>query len=518
MSSSPPPSSSPAPQAPEPHTWLSDQHHATDERQLDVFSNAIQKYEKKYAKVPKSAWSVYSESPNERKREATEIREATLRHERECEAHEKEHERLKEIAKLKKITIRESSEATAAAVQSLKTFLQAYPSTALDFQSAGIDIGSLTREEAEKFLQLLEEGQTTIGRYKTANAELKARNAKLVERNAELEKEPIPTQQLFAASEPSLEVHRVQRDELGYLAMLPFPVTSEDWPVNEIDMVLQVHKRLRDENITPRAEEWLRISITRATNTDRSAREQAAWLFFKGRLQMGAWSHADLQALVIRARTATLESLQVVIAFLYAFMEYKINELVGKVQNLSFDDSLVLLRLLEFLMLHLTPQSSSLSNEVIPLYRVLKPLVETSARDRRIISALVLCLDDLCEYRISSLASCIIQECDTSGEQGLLPDGTNLVVSQGNHVRYLRRCHFTLHTHYWVGYKLRLSPFPEEGEFTYTPVWPYAPETVAMIREQFPDAYARAKETSYNYGPGNTSVTSHINLDFQVSV
>ena len=98
--------------------------------------------------------------------------------------------------------------------------------------------------------------------------------------------------------------------------------------------------------------EWLRFSATQPAKIDRSAREQAAWLFFRVRLGLGSWSVADLHVLVVGLQYAKSRSLAVVLAFLYQLIKYKTDSLISDTSNVAISTSFAMLRLIELVALH----------------------------------------------------------------------------------------------------------------------------------------------------------------------
>ena len=100
---------------------------------------------------------------------------------------------------------------------------------------------------------------------------------------------PPPAPQVVPTSNPPNEILS-QRSQLFDYVSLPFEIPDSNWPVEDVESILTTIYKLKEGNITTQGMEWLHFSATQPAKTDRSAREQAAWLFFRVRLGLGSWS------------------------------------------------------------------------------------------------------------------------------------------------------------------------------------------------------------------------------------
>lgn len=386
--------------------------------------------------------------------------------------------------------IRKPADTIDRVVENFRRLLETSPYLAPDFESAGVKIGSATREDVEDARQRLSETDQTIARLNTSINVLKEEIADL--KAGTHQEDAVSSQGLVEASAVPLGEMDKQRLRLSSLVAIPFDINEEDWPVEEVKSMLKIHDRLRDENISRGAESWLKVGITIPTDTDRSAREQAAWIFFQARLYQGGWSHADLQTLVERSKTASKESLRVVLSFLVALLDYKVDSLVKQTFEISADNALTYLRIFEFAVAHLSPVCSILMPEMIALFETFKPLVLLASQDRKIIQGLVESVESYNSYGNFSLAQCLSRMAqqeteinDASIPIRLLPDGTNLIVAEGDRVRYLRRCHYSLDLDVFFGFQLKIRSFPQTGEVTTAGCWPFTLASHAMVLKHF---------------------------------
>jgi hypothetical protein len=147
-------------------------------------------------------------------------------------------------------------------------------------------------------------------------------------------------------------------------------------------------------------------------------------------------------------------------------------------------------------------------------------MVEASSESRCIVFGVRKHLDNLCEYRQSSLASCLDGFEEVSlGEYRLIPDGKILIVVEGSRVRYLRPCHFDLSCHVLRGWELSLSSFLEGGAST-TITIPFSKDNTRMVQRFFADALLRAAKSAIvlTGQPSDTLMTEDLNIEFRVNV
>lgn len=531
--SSPPPSpATAAPHDTEEDVWQNDNQQQLGDEAVSIFNDWQEELASRYVtlggkkvtmdvRAGRDAHTVYSDDSATRAKEADDIRTEAERLEEECEKQEKRLQRLETTERLANLARKKPAEVTGQCVQAMKAFINANQDIIPDLQEASVELGAATRSEVDNALGVLQETAAAMGRYEARDKRWQARDKQHLATIADLERrlESLEQQQPQSPSQglryttPELPLSKAVMS-----LALPF-LSQEDWPASDFETMHTTYKTLRDEVITPRVREWLRVELTIETNTDHSAREQAAWLFQASR-QSGGWSHADLQALAARTKDATPDSLRVVLAYLIALVDHKVPSLVGQYSTLPFDDALVWLRLFEFLLLHLSAHQSALTRQIIVHYHSFRPMVEASSNSRRIVSGMREHLDNLCEYRKSSLASCFeeFEEVSTGGYR-LIPDGKNLIVVEGSRVRYLRPCHIDLRYHILRGWELSLSSFYEEGTST-TILLPPSKDNTRVVQRFFADALLRAAQSDdvLTGRSSDTLMTEDLNLEFRVSV
>jgi hypothetical protein len=350
----------------------------------------------------------------ERRRKAESIAETVEQQQSHIEDDEAEIQRMQRLDELQRFTAKRP---TSRLVDSVVNIFKNYPEVVPDVQSR-TDIGAASRAEVDSAREELVKSRLAIEKAKTRINKLR---------------QTVPA---VPAIPPSNESARSQRERLFSFVSYPYEVTP--WPTEAINQILTHLEQVREAGVTTQGHKWLEFIATRPTITDRSAREQAAHMFFSGR-----WSIADLHALVLVLSNATSSSLEVVIAFLFQLVQRYIDQYLDTQDVPSRDSYFAISRVFQLIAVHCVRAHLGIMSEVQTQWRVFKGLINMPGV---CFDAMTRHIDDLLDnYGTDGIAThftAVARDSMKSGELILIPDGNNLVMIDGKQVHLLRETQF----------------------------------------------------------------------------